>query len=80
MILDNGTISVASPLDFELKQNYSLELEAKDGGNITTRLPVDIFITDANDNTPEFDPLPTSVNLTEYKESFFSFIMKVNHA
>ena len=64
MILDKGTISVASPLDFELKQNYSLELEAKDGGNRFTHLPVNIAITNANDNTPEFDHFWASADFT----------------
>ena len=69
MILDNGTISVASPLDFELKQNYSLELEAKDGGNIFTRLPVNIVIINANDNLPEFSSTSVNFTLNELAES-----------
>ena len=55
MIPDNGTISLVGTLDFELRQSYSFELEAKDGGNRFTHLPVNIAITNANDNTPEFD-------------------------
>ena len=77
MIPDNGTISVAVILDFESKQSYSLELEAKDGGNIVVRVPVNIVITDANDNTPEFDPFPTSKNLDENKVNVFSVTVKV---
>ena len=69
VVPDNGTISVASPLDFELKQNYSLELEAKDGGNIFTRLPVMIIIANANDNMPEFVLASVNFNLNELVES-----------
>ena len=64
MIPDRGTISVASNLDFEMKQSYSLELEAKDGGNNFARVQVNIAVTDANDNSPKFDPLLSSADFT----------------
>ena len=64
MTPDKGIISVASSLDFELKNIYSLELEAKDGGNRFVRVQVNIAITDANDNTPQFNPLLTSADFT----------------
>ena len=64
MILDKGTISLVGTVDFELKQSYSFELEAKDGGNKFTRVPVNIAITDVNDNTPVFDPLKTLADFT----------------
>ena len=69
MILDNGTISVASPLDFELKQSYSLQLEAKDCDNKSTRLPVNIVIINANDNMPEFSSTSANFTLNELVES-----------
>ena len=69
VVPDNGTISVASPLDFELKQSYSLELEAKDGGKRFTRLPVNITIINANDNTPEFSSTSVNFTLNELVES-----------
>lgn len=73
---NNGTIFVVGSLDFESRQSYSLELEAKYGGNRTS-IPVNVFIIDINDNTPIFDPFPTWVNLDENKETVFSFIVKV---
>jgi hypothetical protein len=76
---NNGTISVANELDFESKASYSIELEAKDGGNKIKAVSVNIVITDDNDNPPIFDPPgTTSASLDENQENGFSVTVKVN--
>ena len=64
MVSDKGTISIASSLDFEIKESYSLVLEARDGGNKFTRVQVNIAITNVNENTPKFDSLKTTFDFT----------------
>ena len=76
---NNGTISVANELDFESKASYSIELEAKDGGNKITAVSVNIVITDDNDNPPIFDPPGTaSASLYENQENGLSVTVKVD--
>ena len=78
---NNGTISVASKLDFESKPSYSIKLEAKDGGNKITEVSVMIMITDDNDNRPIFDPPgTTTASLDENQDSGFFVAVKVGFA
>ena len=74
---DNGTLSLAAPLDFEVMPSYDLILEAKDGGNRITRVELLISVTDYNDNIPTFDPSPTTATLNENQDSGFSVKVKV---
>ncbi|CAB4037416.1 protocadherin-16-like, partial [Paramuricea clavata] len=79
---NNGTISVASKLDFESEPSYAIDLEAKDGGNKITEVSVIIVITDDNDNPPIFDPPgTTSASLDENEENGFLVVtVKANDA
>ncbi|XP_028404999.1 cadherin-23-like isoform X3 [Dendronephthya gigantea] len=78
---NNGTISVASELDFESKESYSIRLEAKDGGNKITEVSVIIVITDDNDNVPIFDPPGvTTATLDENKSGGFFVVVKATDA
>ena len=76
---NNGTISVASELDFESKASYSITLEAKDGGNKITEVSVNIMIIDDNDNQPIFVPSGTTMaTLEENEKDDFFVAVKVN--
>ena len=75
---NNGTIFVASKLDFESKASYFIKLEAKDGGNKITEVRVDIHIIDDNDNPPIFDPPgTTSTSIDENQKNGFFVTVKV---
>ncbi|CAM5133724.1 unnamed protein product, partial [Eretmochelys imbricata] len=50
---DNGEIINTAILDFEEKNEYTMELEARDGGGLTGHCKVHIEILDENDNAPE---------------------------
>ncbi|CAM4601887.1 unnamed protein product, partial [Caretta caretta] len=50
---DNGEIINTAILDFEEKNEYTMELEARDGGGLTGHCKVHIQILDENDNAPE---------------------------
>ncbi|XP_053319426.1 protocadherin gamma-B2-like isoform X25 [Spea bombifrons] len=49
----SGDIKTSGLLDFEVKQNYEMTVEAKDGGGLITRCRILIQIIDVNDNAPE---------------------------
>ncbi|XP_043924995.1 protocadherin beta-15-like isoform X16 [Protopterus annectens] len=49
----SGEITVAEALDFEDTQMYEMEVQAKDGGGLTSFCKVVIEIDDLNDNPPE---------------------------
>ncbi|XP_062514858.1 protocadherin Fat 4-like [Corticium candelabrum] len=55
----NGTITVASSIDRELRSSYTLTVTASDHGTIrhTTTTVIHIHILDLNDNAPVFDQL-----------------------
>uniref|UniRef100_A0A674JNZ9 Cadherin domain-containing protein n=1 Tax=Terrapene triunguis TaxID=2587831 RepID=A0A674JNZ9_9SAUR len=50
---ETGKITVKEPLDFEETRDYTLVVEAKDGGGLVTHCKVEIEVLDENDNAPE---------------------------
>uniref|UniRef100_A0A8U7P794 Uncharacterized protein n=1 Tax=Corvus moneduloides TaxID=1196302 RepID=A0A8U7P794_CORMO len=62
---ESGEVRTAGPLDFEEKNKYILNLEAKDGGGLNARCKVQIDITDENDNAPEITILSLSSPVPE---------------
>ncbi|XP_075397846.1 protocadherin gamma-B2 isoform X22 [Tenrec ecaudatus] len=53
-ILDpqSGEIKSKDLLDFEIRSSYTMSIEAKDGGGMTTECKVTVDILDGNDNAP----------------------------
>uniref|UniRef100_A0A8C6SGZ4 FAT atypical cadherin 4 n=1 Tax=Neogobius melanostomus TaxID=47308 RepID=A0A8C6SGZ4_9GOBI len=53
-----GSLTLAQPLDFEVKQQHELRVSATDGGWIakTSYVTVAVHVTDVNDNPPIFNP------------------------
>ncbi|XP_021006539.1 protocadherin gamma-B4 isoform X20 [Mus caroli] len=60
---NTGEITTLHTLDFEEVKEYSLVLEAKDGGGMIAQCTVEIEVLDENDNVPEvlFQSLPDLV-------------------
>ncbi|KAK0094347.1 hypothetical protein PV326_011173 [Microctonus aethiopoides] len=59
-----GVISTAGYLDRELQSTYNFLVVATDGGNYdakSTSIPVEINLTDVNDNAPIFEETPFKV-------------------
>ncbi|XP_065411874.1 protocadherin gamma-B5-like isoform X29 [Chrysemys picta bellii] len=50
---ETGEITVKEPLDFEETRDYTLIVEAKDGGGLVIHCKVEIDVLDENDNAPE---------------------------
>nr|XP_048717669.1 protocadherin gamma-B5-like isoform X19 [Caretta caretta] len=50
---ENGEITIKEPLDFEETRDYTMAVEAKDGGGLVTHCKVEIEVIDENDNAPE---------------------------
>ncbi|CAM5160476.1 unnamed protein product, partial [Natator depressus] len=50
---ETGEITVKEPLDFEETRDYTLVVEAKDGGGLVTHCKAEIEVLDENDNAPE---------------------------
>ncbi|XP_017728396.1 PREDICTED: protocadherin gamma-B7 isoform X11 [Rhinopithecus bieti] len=48
-----GNILTQQPLDFEEVERYTMNVEAKDRGSLSTRCKVIIEVLDENDNSPE---------------------------
>ncbi|XP_012501225.1 PREDICTED: protocadherin gamma-B7-like [Propithecus coquereli] len=48
-----GNIVTRQPLDFEEVERYTMSVEAKDRGSLSTQCKVIIDVLDANDNSPE---------------------------
>ena len=61
---DDGTLSVAVPVDFEVTRSVLLVIEVSDFGSIplSDKCTVNISIQDVNDNPPEF----ATATLTEF--------------
>nr|KAF6448296.1 hypothetical protein HJG63_014988 [Rousettus aegyptiacus] len=57
---DTGEITIRNTLDFEKIKEYSIVLEARDGGGMIAQCTVEIEVLDVNDNVPEviFQSLP----------------------
>ncbi|XP_053422783.1 protocadherin gamma-B4 isoform X16 [Nycticebus coucang] len=55
-----GEITILNTLDFEEVKEYSIVLEARDGGGMIAQCTVEIEVIDENDNVPEviFQSLP----------------------
>ncbi|XP_068133848.1 protocadherin gamma-B5-like isoform X30 [Hyperolius riggenbachi] len=49
----NGSIKVIGDIDFEVKEEFKLTIEARDGGGLAAHCKVAIQIVDVNDNAPE---------------------------
>ncbi|KAM9064817.1 protocadherin gamma-B5-like [Sarcophilus harrisii] len=50
---NSGEITTLENLDFENIRDYSMVLEARDGGGLVTQCTVEIEVLDVNDNFPE---------------------------
>ncbi|XP_048371367.1 protocadherin gamma-B5-like isoform X5 [Sphaerodactylus townsendi] len=61
----NGTIRVMETLDFEEKDQYTMTVEAKDGGGLVAHCNVEITILDENDNAPEIILVSSSSPIRE---------------
>nr|XP_044636735.1 protocadherin gamma-B4-like [Equus asinus] len=57
---NTGEITILNKLDFEEVKEYSIVLEARDGGGMIAQCTVEIEVLDVNDNVPEviFQSLP----------------------
>ncbi|XP_036606137.1 protocadherin gamma-B5-like isoform X7 [Trichosurus vulpecula] len=51
--VNSGEITTAESIDFEKNKDYSLVVEARDGGGLVTQCTVEIEVLDVNDNAPE---------------------------
>ncbi|KAG8439047.1 hypothetical protein GDO86_005300 [Hymenochirus boettgeri] len=63
----NGEIKTKENLDFEMKKNYEISVQALDGGGLVSNVKVFIQILDENDNTP--DITVTSITDTVSEDS-----------
>nr|XP_033783549.1 protocadherin gamma-A4-like [Geotrypetes seraphini] len=61
----SGEISVVGSLDFEESQFYEMEVQAKDGGGLSSRSKVLLQVTDVNDNPPEITVTSLSSSVSE---------------
>ncbi|NXV65959.1 PCDGA protein, partial [Molothrus ater] len=62
---DTGAITLTRNLDFEDLKSYELEIQVRDGGDLSDIAKVVITVTDVNDNAPE---LTVSSALNEISE------------
>ena len=61
-----SALNVTEALDRETRDFYELKLTASDRGNLTSTIPIQIAISDINDNVPSFDQQhPYTVNISE---------------
>ena len=61
-----SALNVTEHLDRETRDYYELKLTASDKGNLTSTIPIQIFINDINDNVPAFDQQqPYMINISE---------------
>lgn len=60
-----GEIRVATSLDREKQDKYSLSISAQDNGGKANTATVNIKVTDVNDQSPEFVSLPYSFRVVE---------------
>ncbi|XP_043321151.1 protocadherin gamma-B2 isoform X31 [Cervus canadensis] len=66
-VLDHqsGEIKSNGPIDFEISSSYTISIEAKDGGGMTSECKVILDILDENDNAPEVVFTSVSSSITE---------------
>lgn len=71
LITDDGWIKTTTPLDYESKQMYRLNVKAVDGGTpaLSDDCLVTIIVSDVNDNAPEFDMCNMSAVIQEGVEA-----------
>ena len=63
-----GVIFLVNEIDYEMGANYQLTVLVEDNGSVrpqTTRIYVDIDVTDLNDNAPEFTEDPVQFGIRE---------------
>ncbi|XP_025149825.3 protocadherin gamma-B2 isoform X20 [Bubalus bubalis] len=69
-VLDHqsGEIKSNGPIDFEINSSYTISIEAKDGGGMTSECKIILDIVDENDNAPEVVFTSVSSSITEDAE------------
>ncbi|NWZ88126.1 PCDBD protein, partial [Poecile atricapillus] len=50
---ETGQIRLKKPLDYEEKKTYEIDVQALDGGGLSTHCNVEVQVKDVNDNAPE---------------------------
>ncbi|XP_053846801.1 protocadherin beta-16-like [Vidua macroura] len=50
---ETGQILLKKPLDYEEKKTYEIDVQATDGGGLSTHCKVEVQVKDVNDNAPE---------------------------
>ncbi|XP_054498816.2 protocadherin beta-16-like [Agelaius phoeniceus] len=50
---ETGQIRLKKPLDYEEKKSYEIDVQATDGGGLSTHCKVEVQVKDVNDNAPE---------------------------
>uniref|UniRef100_A0A8D2MDM2 Cadherin domain-containing protein n=1 Tax=Zonotrichia albicollis TaxID=44394 RepID=A0A8D2MDM2_ZONAL len=50
---ETGQIRLKKPLDYEEKKSYEIDVQATDGGDLSTHCNVEVQVKDVNDNAPE---------------------------
>ena len=61
----NGSIYVNGTVDFETTNEYSLLVNAVDGGGLRSTARVHVILEDVNEFPPQFDAMSYTVNITE---------------
>ena len=73
-------LSLNRSFDFEVIQSFSLFIAVSDGGSppLTARVPLNVQVTDVNDNSPQFiDPYSAPIPISE-SASIDTVILEVN--
>ncbi|NWS63664.1 PCDB1 protein, partial [Chunga burmeisteri] len=50
---ETGQIQLKKPVDYEERKTYEIDIQATDGGGLSTHCKVEVQVEDVNDNTPE---------------------------
>ncbi|XP_053422777.1 protocadherin gamma-B1 isoform X11 [Nycticebus coucang] len=64
----NGEIKSKDSIDFEISRSYTMNIEAKDGGGMTSECKIIVEILDQNDNTPDVVFTSVTSSITEDTE------------
>ncbi|EGV94401.1 Protocadherin beta-17 [Cricetulus griseus] len=73
----SGEVHLKAPLDFEVIQSYTINVQDKDGGSLSGKSAIIVQVTDVNDNPPEIvftsviSPIPEN-GLSEMVVAVFS--------